>query len=179
MSPAGVAGPPGMALLTHEPVVVTREAQLYVAVRRRVTLKTFGRIADRIPEVLGWLAERGVAPAGPPFLRYLVIDMDRELEVEAGVPVAQPVEGDDDVLAGVLPAGRYVTLTQVGHPDALVAVTGVLLDAAHHRGLVWDSEPTPAGERWGCRLESYLTDPREEPDMNRWRVELAFRLADA
>jgi hypothetical protein len=42
---------------------------------------------------------------------------------------------------------------------------------------VWDSEPSPDGERWGCRLESYLTDPRTEPDMHRWTVELAVRLA--
>ena len=26
--------------------------------------------------------------------------------------------------------------------------------------------------------ESYLTDPRQEPDMSRWQTRLAFRLAD-
>ena len=34
------------------------------------------------------------------------------------------------------------------------------------------------GQRWGCRLEVYNTDPTEEPDMSRWEAELAFRLAD-
>ena len=171
-------------LLTHEPVVVTRATQHCVAVRRRVTMQTFDEVVDRIPEILGWLAARGVAPAGPPFLRYLGIDMARELEVEAGVPVADVVPVDDDadvdgeLRAGVLPAGRYVTLAQVGHPDALVEVTAELLEWGDRQGLVWDSEPSSDGERWGCRLESYLTDPREEPDMNRWTVELAFRLAD-
>ncbi len=168
-------------LLTHEPVVVTREAQHCVAVRRCVTMQTFDEVVDRIPEILGRLAERGVAPAGPPFLRYLVIDMARELEVEAGVPVADTVEieaDDGDLQAGVLPAGRYVTLAQHGHPDALEGVTAELLVWADGQGLVWDSAPTPQGDRWGCRLECYLTDPREEPDMDRWTVELAFRLAD-
>jgi len=37
---------------------------------------------------------------------------------------------------------------------------------------------TEAGERWGCRLETYLTDPSEEPDMNKWETQLAFRLAE-
>jgi hypothetical protein len=37
---------------------------------------------------------------------------------------------------------------------------------------------SPVGERWGCRLEIYHTDPLEQPDMNAWRTELAFRLAD-
>src|SRR5215831_15721980 len=35
-----------------------------------------------------------------------------------------------------------------------------------------------SGERWGCRLEIYHTDPAVEPDMNSWVTELAFRLAD-
>jgi hypothetical protein len=33
------------------------------------------------------------------------------------------------------------------------------------------------GDRWGSRLEFYLTDPREEP-MSKWVTQLAFRLAD-
>jgi hypothetical protein len=57
-----------------------------------------------------WPGGHGVAPAGPPFFKYSV-DMMRELEVEAGVPVAAAVDGDDQVVSGVLPAGRYATLT--------------------------------------------------------------------
>jgi hypothetical protein len=37
---------------------------------------------------------------------------------------------------------------------------------------------SPEGERWGCRLEIYLTDPREQPDVSAWETQLAFRLAD-
>jgi len=33
------------------------------------------------------------------------------------------------------------------------------------------------GERWGSRLEIYLTDPDREPDMSKWATQLAFRLA--
>lgn len=165
-------------LLSHEPVITARTAQPYVAIRRSVTMQTMDQIADRIPDVLAWVGERGIVPAGPPFLRYLVIDMARGLDVEAGVPVDVPVEGDGSVIAGVLPGGRYVTLAQVGHPDALEQVTGDLLAWAARQGLVWDSEPTPEGERWGCRVEHYLTDPRDEPDMGRWTTELTFRLAD-
>jgi hypothetical protein len=38
--------------------------------------------------VLWFRAARGVAPAGPPFWKYNVVDMQRELEVKAGVAVA-------------------------------------------------------------------------------------------
>jgi hypothetical protein len=36
---------------------------------------------------------------------------------------------------------------------------------------------TGQGDRWSCRLEIYLTDPSQEPDMNKWETQLAFRLA--
>jgi hypothetical protein len=42
----------------------------------------------------------------------------------------------------------------------------------------WDVSQTDAGQKWGCRLESYLTDPAERPDASQWQTELAFRLAD-
>ncbi|MEU2164918.1 hypothetical protein QRN89_20535 [Streptomyces chengbuensis] len=39
--------------------------------------------------------------------------------------------------------------------------------------------PGPDGaEHWGCRIASYLTDPRVEPHMERWETVPAFRLAD-
>jgi len=79
---------------------------------------------------------------------------------------------------GALPAGRYATVTHVGHPDELLAVTAALLDWATEQGLAWDATETDRGERWGCRLEVFRTDPREEPDPSRWETELAFRLAD-
>lgn len=104
--------------------------------------------------------------------------MERELEVEAGVPVAATVDGDGHVFSGVLPAGRYAVLTHVGHPGELVNVTAGLLDWAARQGLNWDKSSTRAGERWGCRLELLLTSPAEEPDVDKWVTQLAFRLAD-
>ena len=159
------------------PEIVSRAEQPYAAIRARVTMSQLGGLGARLGEVFGWLAARGVPPAGAPFFKYNVIDMARELEVEAGVPVAAAFDGDDHVLTGVLPAGRYATLTHVGHPDGLIGATKALLDWAAEQGMTWDMSPTEAGERWGCRLESYLTDPSEEPDMNKWETQLAFRLA--
>ena len=91
------------------PEIVTRAEQPYVAIRARVTMAELGGLAARFPDVFGWLAARGLAPAGPPFFKYNVIDMMRELEVEAGVPVVAAVAGDGEIVSGVLPAGRYAT----------------------------------------------------------------------
>ena len=160
------------------PELIERPQQPYVGMRRTVTMRSIPEIADRLPEVFGWLAERGVAPAGAPFLKYNVIDMAGDLEMEAGVPVASPVDGDDRVFAGVLPAGRYARVTHVGHPDELEAATANLLAWARQEGLRWDAAPAGRGERWTCRLEIYHTDPRQQPDMTKWETDLVFRVAD-
>jgi effector-binding domain-containing protein len=159
------------------PRIVERPEQPYVAISGQVTMQTVGAIADRLPEVFVWLADHGLEPAGPPFFRYNRIDMQRQLEIEAGVPVAAAAKGDRQVHAGVLPAGRYATLTHLGHPDELAGITAELLDWATQQGLRWDMADTADGQRWGCRLEIYHTDPAEEPDMRKWETELAFRLA--
>ncbi len=160
-----------------EPRIVARAGQPYVAVRRQVTMDTIATAADLIPGLFGWLAARGIPPAGAPFLKYNVIDMARRLEVEAGVPVAAPVDGDDEVLAGTLPAGRYVSVVYLGHPDGLLDATAALLAWAAGQGLRWDVTGTDEGDRWGCRLEIYHTNPAEVPDPDEWETELAFRLA--
>jgi effector-binding domain-containing protein len=160
------------------PEIVTRAEQPYVAIRGHVTMAEIAAFAVRTGEVFGWLGARGLVPAGPPFLKYNVIDMARQLEMETGVPVAAPVDGGGEVISGVLPAGRYATVTHVGHPSELMGVTGALLDWAAGQGLTWDVSPDADGERWGSRLEFYLTDPGEEPDMSKWVTQLAFRLAD-
>jgi effector-binding domain-containing protein len=162
-----------------EPRIVERPEQPYVAISGQVTMQTIGAIADRLPEVFVWLAEHDLEPAGAPFLRYNLVDMRRQLEIEVGVPLAVAValDGDDEVHAGVLPAGRFATVTHVGHPDELVGVTAALLDWAPQQGLRWDMSETAHGQRWGCRLEVFHTDPADEPDMRKWETELAFRLA--
>jgi effector-binding domain-containing protein len=123
------------------------------------------------------VARHGSGPAGPPFFKYDVIDMASQLQIEVGVPVPAPLASDGAVVAGVLPAGRYASVVHVGHPDQLASVTEELLAWAESNGLAFDTAPTSEGERWACRLENYLTDPAEQPDMNKWETQLAILLS--
>jgi effector-binding domain-containing protein len=163
--------------LSAEPAIVERPGQPYVAIRKSVTIETIHEIVDSLPVVFGWLRAHGIQPAGAPFFKYNLIDMPGRLEMEAGVPVAAVPAADGTVSTGVLPAGRYVTATHVGHPERLIDSTAELLAWAAGQGLKWDMVETPEGERWASRLELYQTDPAVEPDMNRWETGLAFRLA--
>ena len=177
--PMSFAGSTGLCRMSTYPdmSVQERAEQPYLGLTTSVTMGNFSPVIDGTAEIFGRLAERGVEPAGPPFFRYKVIDMERELVVEAGVPVAEPllVDGLD---ADVLPSGRYVVTTFTGHPDRLITVTADLLRWADSQGLAFEQHNGPQGEVWGCRLEIYETDPEVEPDMNRWTTVLAFRLAD-
>jgi effector-binding domain-containing protein len=166
--------------MSTEPTIIERSAQPYAAITVTATMQNLGEVVPPLNgEVFGWLAAHGGEPAGPPFWKYNVIDMERGLEIEAGVATREPVAGDERVHGGVLPAGRYATLQHVGHPSTLIDATARLLRWADAQDLKWDVSPTSEGERWGCRLELYLTDPREQPDMNAWETQLAFRLAPA
>jgi effector-binding domain-containing protein len=159
-------------------MIVHREEQPYVGRRETITMTEFARVADHLPTMFGWLGERGAEITGAPFFRYRTIDMAAELVVEAGIPVASPPEVDEPTFTSTLPAGRYATVTHIGHPDELMAVTAKLLDWAQREGLSWDVTQTPEGEVWGCRLEQLMTNPAEEPDMHKWETVLLFRLAD-
>ncbi|MDI3405289.1 GyrI-like domain-containing protein [Streptomyces cavernicola] len=168
--------------MANQPRIEERAEQTFVGVRGRVTWDTFGQLADRLPEIVGWLGERGIPVADGPFFKYEVLDpadRTREFEVVAGVPVGERVRvPHGELFAGALPAGRYVTVRHVGHPDELFGVTATVLKWAAAKGLVFDMEVTDEGEVWGCRLESYKTDPRTEPDLHKWETELSFRLQD-
>jgi effector-binding domain-containing protein len=165
--------------MLSEAHVITRQAQPYAAIRARVTMQTLGAVLPELhPRVFAWLGARGIAPAGPPFWKYNVVDMDRELEVEVGVPLAAVPDGDGQVLTGVIPAGRYGALRYAGHPAGLIDATAALLQWATDQHLAWDVTEGPDGDEWAARLEIYETDPAEEPDLDKWVTELAFRLAD-
>ena len=162
-------------IVGESPTIETRIDQPYAAIPVSVRMEELGTVVPPLTgQVFGWLAGRGISPAGPPFWRYVVVDMKAELKLETGVPVASHVEGDDQVRTGLLPAGRYATVVHTGHPDTLVSATRDLLDWAAERGFDWDAD----GNTWGCRLEEYLSDPDEVPDMNEWQTRLAFRLRD-
>ncbi|WP_219471618.1 GyrI-like domain-containing protein [Nonomuraea rhizosphaerae] len=159
------------------PNIIEHPERPYIGIRRIITMTTFAVIADRIGEMVGWVHAYGGEVAGGPFFRYRSIDMPDRLDVEAGVPVTAPMEGEGDIFAATLPAGTYATVRHHGHPDGLMEVVTNLLAWGDDQGLKWDMSREGDTEHWGCRLEIYRTDPRVEPDMNNWDTDLEFRLA--
>jgi effector-binding domain-containing protein len=164
--------------MTDEPQIQTRTLQHYAGLPATVTMDTISTAVDSgFPELFGWLASNGIAPAGPPFIRYLVIDMAGELRIELGVPVSAPVAGSGRIQPGVRPAGRYAVLRHTGPYDGLVASNAALEQWAADHGVQFDTSDTAQGSAWGGRVEHYLTDPSQEPDPARWETDVAYLTA--
>jgi effector-binding domain-containing protein len=128
-------------------------------------------------ELFGFLRQTGVPPAGAPLIRYHVIDMDTVLDIEIGVPVAQPIAGNGRVSASELPAGQYASLIHTGPYDGLRAANAALIEWADGRGVRWDRWDDPQADAFRARYESYVTDPVEEPDPSKWVTEVAIKVA--
>jgi effector-binding domain-containing protein len=156
------------------PEIVEVGERPYVALRGKVAMDGIGAFADRMREVIDWLAAHEIAPNDAPFFKYDVVDMEAGLVMEIGFQVDDLHHGEGEIVAGVLPAGRYASVNYHGHPDGLVNATRDLLAWADEQGLQWDAN----GDNWTARLEIYKSDPREVPDMADWDTELQFKLKD-
>ena len=162
-----------------EPKLEDRKELPYMGIRTQVPMEQMG--SGLIPrlhgEVMAWLKQHGVEPAGAPLLRFHVINMPGKMDIELGWPVASVLPGNGRVSAGAIPAGRYASLIYTGIMNG-IAGNKALLDWGAEQGLVWDTYASDHGDGFGARYESYLTDPADEPDMAKWETEVAIRLAD-
>ncbi|GAA4893542.1 effector-binding domain-containing protein [Stackebrandtia albiflava] len=155
------------------------DARRYVGIPAWVRLAEWGVVNALVPRVFGWLDERGVSPAGPLLYRYLSVpEGDGEYEVHVGVSVTADVAPDGEVVVAEIPAGRYVVATHHGHPDGLFGVEAELRETAAGEGRRWDVRVRDGREYWGGRFEFFHTDPAVTPDLDEWRTEVAYRLAD-
>ncbi|SFG45342.1 effector-binding domain-containing protein [Palleronia marisminoris] len=155
----------------EQPVLV-RHADLSMAEIASIDSKGSAILQD----VLSYLDANGIEERGAAFFRYDVVDMDGVMSMSFGAQVAEGTLGSDDIRAEILPAGRYVTLNHHGHPDELYDVTVMLMAWAEVRGLRWDVEETPAGDRFAARLEFYHNGPEDPPEQ--WTSEIRIRLRD-
>jgi effector-binding domain-containing protein len=161
--------------VSQEPRIEERAARHYAGIQATAPMEGVSAAVDQaFPELFGWLAGTGTAPAGPPFIRFLVIDMEALLQLELGVPVAGPMRESGRIRPGVLPAGRYAVLRHIGNYDGLIDANAALQRWAHDHGLDFDVTDTPEGSAWGSRLEEYITDPSKEPDPAKWETDVAY-----
>jgi effector-binding domain-containing protein len=159
-----------------QPKIDQRPEQPYLGIRTQTPMKGMSRVVSKLFKEIGaWAKQHDLQSAGPPFLRYHVIDMAGEMDIEVGIPVESPQPGDGRVSAGRLPAGRYASLVYTGN-----GYTGnkTLIEWVRGNGYAFDRWDDHKGDAFRGRYETYLTDPAVEPRKTRWQVEVAIKLAD-
>jgi len=160
-----------------EPGVYERPDEHYMGIRTQTPFKGMFTMIDKhlFKELRAWKKQEGVEPAGLPFFRYYVINMEGEMDVEVGIPVAAALPGNGRVCPGVLPGGRYASLVYIG-----TGYTGsvALTRWAMENGYVFDEWAVPNGMGYRARYERYLTDPKIQPLKSKWECEVAVKLAD-
>jgi effector-binding domain-containing protein len=172
--------------MEREPTIEQRPEQAYAGISAEVESEAeFRQVVDRsFPELFGWLGSRGIAPAGPPFIRYLELSGEGQpLRFELGAPTREAPDADGPVHAGTLPGGRYLTYLHVGpYTHAEVAdlndARSLLTAWAEREGVSLESSATPRGMAYEANVEHYRTDASREPDWSKWETELAYLIAD-
>ena len=145
------------------------EAQSVVSIRATIPVAELGEHqGDRLRALSDFLRQRGIQPAGPPFVRYHTFG-EIETDVELGIPLAEPVAGEGRIATGELPGGPAVTTWHIGAHDRLG-------DAyARIAGWLQSHGGEPAGASWEVYhwIDLSLgTDTAEWPDPSSWRTQL-------
>ncbi len=159
-----------------EPKIDTRPKQLYMGIRTITPFRGMFKVVEGLrKELNSWIAVNQVDPAGPPFLRYHVIDMRGFMDISYGVPVLPSLPDEGRIKSDELPAGRYASLIFSGGG---ISANRTLIEWVRANGLKFDRWDTEEGDNFRGRYERYLTDPKVEPRKSKWEIEVAIKLAD-
>ncbi len=157
------------------PKIDIRPKQVYMGIRTTAPFKGMSQTVNRIRQQLNsWVRENHVPIAGPPFLRYHVIDMRGFMDISYGVPVPRVMPDDGEIKADELPPGRYASLIYSGGG---ISANRTLIEWVRGQGLDFDRWDTDQGDNFRGRYESYLTDPAIEPRKSKWDIEVSIKLA--
>lgn len=145
--------------ITIETLPVRHLASIRVKCKHAEMQKTLTVI---LPETMRHVMAVGAKIDGAPLVRYHRWGDD--LDVEGGMPVAEPIEGEGRVQPATLPAGKAVVIWHVGPYDELGRTHERLQAYLREKGL----------ETRGPFWEEYWTDPGMEPDPSKWRTKIVW-----
>ena len=123
-------------------------------------------ISLRMGEMYGnigvFLAKNEAEMAGMPYSRYHLMKED-EIDLECGIPTIELVESSNEILTGIFPKTRCVTVDYYGDYQNL---------QEGHTAQQWMEKR--GIELAGPPMEFYLTDPGAEPDPTKWLTKICY-----
>ncbi len=159
-----------------KPKIDTRPKVIYMGIRTIAPFKGMFKVVETLRQELNaWISASDITTAGPPFLRYHVIDMRGAMDISYGVPIPRALPAEGRIQTGELPAGRYASLIFSGGG---ISANRTLIEWVRAQGLEFDRWDTKEGDNFRGRYERYLTDPKIQPLKSKWEIEVAIKLAD-
>jgi effector-binding domain-containing protein len=162
----------------HDPEAVIfdedRESQPVLSIRTNVAVAELGQAqGEGLSELWHSMQARGLAPVGPPFVRYHAFG-ETETDLEVGVPVREEATGEGRVEAGSLPGGAAISTWHLGAHDSLAE--------AYARLKTWlgERDREAAGPAWEVYWwidANQKPDPSSWPAPTEWRTELVQPIA--
>ena len=133
--------------------------QPVLSIRAVVRIEQLGEaMGDRIEALRSYLQQQGVQPAGPPYVRYHTFG-EVETDLETGVPLVAPIEGEGRIEGGELPGGPAATTWHFGAHDKL--------GDAYGRIAAWQKEHSRMSD--GAAWEVYhWIDLSHDLDPSKW-----------
>lgn len=151
-----------------EVTVQQAEAQPSISIREHSSVAALPDLMGQaFGELFGYLGETGAQPAGPPFAIYRSVD-EADMDVEIGVPVAQPLADRGRIHASELPAGKEAHTLHVGPYDQVVTAYKALEQWLDEHG----QEPA------GPPREHYLNGPDEVSGPEEYQTEVVWPIRD-
>lgn len=172
--------PPAIADMVEEELAIEEEAEPeelevritevaerdVMSIRATVPVEQVGdTLGHCFSEIMEYLTAQGTAPMGPPFTRFHSYNPGK-MEIEAGFPVTELLEGTKRIRPSKLPGGEVAIAWHLGHYEQI--------GTTHQRLAEWLDSHELASE--DVRWEVYWTDPGREPDSSKWRTQLFVKL---
>ena len=149
--------------------IVDLAEQPALVVRREIDMQDIATtLAEILPRVFGHAVSAGGQIAGMPFMRYFEMD-GTTMSIAAGVPVAAPMEGAEDIEPHMLPGGRTLTAIHRGEYGGVGAVWNAVWKRARELGSTgrfggWDVYANDPGEVAPEDVETHVFLPLDGGD---------------
>ena len=89
---------------------------------------------------------------------------DTLTNMAAAIPIDKEVEGNEEIEYRVVKAGAALNVDHYGDYDAVGPAHYAIEDYANANGISLE----------GFAIETYVTDPEEEPDTSKWLTKITY-----
>jgi len=140
--------------MQYQFVLEEKEAQPTISIRARTPVQNLPQVLGKAyASIITYLNEIGIPPSGAPYVGYFNMDM-QDLDIECGLPVAQPAAGNNELKPSEIPAGKQVSCLYTGPYNKIEPAYNAIMDWIPANGHI----------STGVCYEFYLNDPAETPE---------------